>query len=89
MLEEAQEVLRRVAQNTKSASTVQMVCDHPPQTTALQAGIMIIQRQVVLPPECNHTESKTRCGLCQMSWTKPGGSQLWMEQMMSYGGNWD
>jgi hypothetical protein len=39
MLEEAQDVLRRVAQYTELASTIQRVCDHPAQILGLQKEI--------------------------------------------------
>lgn len=49
MLEEAQEVLRQVAQYTEPANHVQRVCDHPAQIIALQKQITDLQAQQFLP----------------------------------------
>ena len=54
VLEEAQEVLRRVAQYTEPKAMVQMVCDHAAQIIALQKQITDLQTRQFLPPECNH-----------------------------------
>lgn len=62
MLAEAQEVLKRVAQNTEPASRVQMGCDHQQQKTGLQAGITMVMIQVFLPPKSDHTELRTGYG---------------------------
>jgi len=55
MLEEAQDVLSRVAQYTEPAAMVQRVCDHPAQIIALQKQITDLQTQQLLPPDCNHS----------------------------------
>ena len=55
LLEEAQEVLRRVAQNTEPAAMVERVCDHPAQIIALQKQITDLQTEQVLPPQCDHS----------------------------------
>jgi len=56
MLEEAQEVLRRVAQYIEPANLVQRVCDHPAQIIALQKQIMDLLGQQLLSTLCNYTE---------------------------------
>jgi len=55
MLEEAQQVLRRVAQYTKPVAMVQRLCDPPAQIIALQKQITDPQTQQFLPPECDHS----------------------------------
>jgi len=55
LLEEAQEVLRRVAPYTEPAAMVQRVCDHPAQIIMLQKQITDLQTQQFLPPECDHS----------------------------------
>ena len=55
LLQEAQEVLRRVAWYTEPAAMVQRVCDHPAQIIALQEQITDLQTQQFLPPECDHS----------------------------------
>ena len=56
MLEEAQEVLRRVAQYIEPANLVLRVCDHPAQIIALQKQIMDLLGQQLLFRLCNYTE---------------------------------
>jgi len=56
MLEEAQEVLRQVAQYTEPANHVQRVCDHPAQIIALQKQITDLQAQQFLPVQWIQTE---------------------------------
>jgi hypothetical protein len=56
MLEEAQAVLRRVAQYTEPASMVQRLCDHSAQILALQKEITDLKSQQFLPPQCDYTE---------------------------------
>jgi len=60
MLEAAQEVLRMVAWYTEHGSIVQRVCNHPAQIIALQKQITNRHAQRYLPPQCDHTEMKTR-----------------------------
>ena len=55
VLEDAQEVLRRVAQYTEPAAVVQMVCDHLAQIIALQKQITVLQTEQFLPPEWDHS----------------------------------
>jgi len=55
LLEEAPEVLRRVALYTEPAPMVQRVCDHPAQIITLQEQITDLQTQLFLPPECDHS----------------------------------
>ena len=55
LLEEAQEVLRRVAQHTEPTAMLQRVCDHPAQIIALHKQITDLQTQEFLPPECDHS----------------------------------
>jgi len=54
ILEEAQDVLRRVAQYTEPAAMVQRVCDNRAQLIALQNQITDLQTQQFLPPDCDH-----------------------------------
>jgi len=54
-LEEAQEVLRRRADGTEYAATVQSVCDHPAQIIASQKQIMDLQSQRFLSPQCDNS----------------------------------
>jgi hypothetical protein len=60
MLQDAHEVLRKVAGYTKPASMVQRVCDHPAQIIALQAEITKLKIQAFLLPRCDHTEIVNR-----------------------------
>jgi len=60
MLEEAQEVLRRVVEYIKPAITVQRVCDHLVQIIALLAKIMNVMAQAFIPPEYDHTKIDER-----------------------------
>jgi len=55
LLEEAQGVLRRVAQYIEPAAMVQRVCDHPAQITELQKRITDLQIEQFLLPECDHS----------------------------------
>jgi len=55
LLEEAQEVLRRVAQYTEPGAMVQRVCDYPAQIIALPKQITDLQTPQFLPPECDHS----------------------------------
>ena len=55
VLEEAQEVLSRVAQSTECTAMVQRVCDHPAQIIASQMQITDLQSQHFLPPDCDHS----------------------------------
>jgi len=50
ILEEAQEVLRRMAQYTEPTSMVQRVCDHPAQIIGLQTEILDLTSRQFLPP---------------------------------------
>jgi len=60
LLEEAQEVLRRVAEYTEPADMIQTVSDHPVKIIELQKLITDLQDRQFLPPQCNHTEMETR-----------------------------
>jgi hypothetical protein len=55
-LEDAPEVLRRVAQYIDPASMVQRIWDCRAEIIAQQAGIMNVKDQAVLPPQGYHTE---------------------------------
>jgi len=55
MLEQAKEVLRRVAQYTEPPAMVQRVCDHPTQIIALQKQITDLQTEQSLPLERDHS----------------------------------
>jgi len=54
VLEEAHEVLRRVAQYTEPAAMVQRMCNYPAQIIALQKQITDLQTQQFLPLDCDH-----------------------------------
>jgi len=58
VLQKGQEVLRRVAHDTEPVSTIQMVCDHPPQIFLLQKEIANLKSQQFLPAQCDQTEIK-------------------------------
>jgi cell division septum initiation protein DivIVA len=60
MLEEAQEVLRGVAQYTERASTVQRVCDHQAQIITLQKEVPDLKSKQFLPLQCNNAEIESR-----------------------------
>lgn len=60
MVEEVQEVLRRVAQYTEPASMVQRVYNHQANIIALQADITPLKEEAIVPPECDHTEMECR-----------------------------
>ena len=55
VLEEAQDVLSRVAQYTKPTAMEQRVCNHPAQIIACQKQITDPQTQQFLPPDCDHS----------------------------------
>jgi len=55
LLEDAHEVLRRVAEYTEPTATVQMVCNHPTHIISLQKPITDVQSQQSLPPQCDHS----------------------------------
>jgi phage shock protein A len=60
ILEEAQDVLRWVAQKTDPGSTVQRVCHHQAQIIALQKEVTDLKSQQVLPLQCEHTGIESR-----------------------------
>jgi len=55
LLEEAQEVLRRVARCTESEAMVQRLCDHPAHIVTLQKQITDLQTHQFLLPECDQS----------------------------------
>jgi len=55
LLEEAEQLLWRVAQYTEPATMVQTVCNYLEQIIALQKQITDLQSQQFLPPECDHS----------------------------------
>jgi len=58
MLENAQDVLGRVAQYTQLARMVQRVCDHPAQKLLLHEQITDLKSQQFLPPQWDSTASE-------------------------------
>jgi len=57
-LEDAQQVLRRVARYTEPTPMVQRVRDHLVQIIAFQKQITDLPTQQFLPPECDHSTFK-------------------------------
>jgi len=55
LFEEAQGVVRTVAQDTEPAATIQRVCVHPAQIIALQKPITDLQTNQFLPPARDHS----------------------------------
>lgn len=60
MLEEAQEVVRRAAEDTEPASMVQKVCYYQSEIIALQPEVTMLTTQVYPPLECDYTETDIR-----------------------------